>query len=65
MDLLAPEVITEASPTMDITWTEGTIFGIWQTDVKYLMCIEAAVAGLTTGKIEPYMLIEIDSGGKW
>ena len=65
LDLLAPEVITEASATLAITWMEGVDFGVWQTTAKNLMTGETAVAAMTTGVMMPYLLIEIDTGGKW
>ena len=65
LDLLAPEVITETSATMVVTWTEGVEFGVWQTAPLDVRCWEAAVAGMTAGYIIPYMLVEVDSGGKW
>jgi hypothetical protein len=65
LNLLAEEVITEASATMVITWTEGVQFNVWQTSMKTLMCGEAAVAGMTSGIVRPCMVIEVDTGGRW
>ena len=65
LGLLASEIITEASGTLAITWTEGVKFGVWQTSPLEVWCREAAVAGMTTGQIKPYMIIEIKTGGKW
>ena len=64
-DLLTPEVITEASATLVITKTVGTSFGVWQKDLKRYAATEAAVAGMSSGFVYPYMIIEVDTGGKW
>ena len=65
LDLLAPEAIAETSATLVVTWTAGVEFGVWQKTGKELFAVEAAVAGMTTGYITPYVLAEIDTGGKW
>ena len=65
LDLLAPEVIAETSATLAITWTEGVKFNVWQTVSESLKTIEAAVAGMTSGQVKPYMIIEVDKGGRW
>lgn len=63
--ILAKEVITETSATLVVTWTTGAKFGVWETDAKSLKATEAAVAGMTSGKVKPYMIVEVDTGGKW
>ena len=65
LNLLTPEVIAEASATLAITWTPGVKFGVWQKSLFDTWCREAAVAGITTGYVRPYMVVEIDTGGKW
>jgi hypothetical protein len=65
LNLLTPEKITETSATLATTWTEGAEFGVWKNTVVDLWCREAAVGAMSTGLIKPYMLIEIDTGGKW
>ena len=65
LELVAPEVMLEASATFNVTWTEGVEFGVWQTSPANFSVAEAAVAGMTSGKVRPYMIIEVDSGGKW
>lgn len=64
-DLLADEVVTEASATLDVTWTAGVAFAVWQTSIKDIRAYEAAVGGITTGTVKPYMVIEVNSGGRW
>ena len=63
--LLAPEIIAETSATLSVTWTEGDKFNVWRKSSKNLCVTEAAVAGMTSGKVRPYFLVEIDTGGKW
>ena len=63
--ILAPEIIAEASATLVITWTEGVAFNVWQTSLRDLRAVEAAVAGMSSGYVLHYMLIEVDTGGKW
>lgn len=63
--LLAPEVITETSATLVTTWAEGIKFNIWRTKANRLFVQEAAVAGMTSGMVMPYFIIEVDTGGKW
>ena len=65
LELLALEVIAETSGTFVVTWTEGVEFGIWNTTFKNLIVSEAAVGGMSSGKVRPYMVIEVDTGGKW
>ena len=65
LNLSSQEIITETSATLVVTWTEGVDFNVWQTTIKTLHVIEAAVAGMTSGTIRPYMIIEVDTGGKW
>jgi hypothetical protein len=65
LNILGKEVLTEASATMDITWTEGVKFNVWQTSPKNLICAEAAVAVMSSGLVRPCMVIEVDTGGKW
>ena len=62
---LPEEVIVETSATLTTTWTEGAAFNVWQTSIKDLRVVEAAVAGMTSGHLMPYIVIEIDTGGKW
>ena len=63
--LFAPTTLTETSGYLVITWTKGIKFGVWETTIKRLQVIEAAVAGMTSGVVKPYMIIEVDTGGKW
>ena len=65
LHLLTAEIITETSATMDITWTEGTEFNVWQNTVLDIWCREAAAGAMSSGYVMPYMIIEVDTGGKW
>ena len=65
LELLAPELIAEISATFVVTWTQGAEFGVWNTVMKNLIISEAAVAGMTSGKVRPYIVIEVDARGKW
>lgn len=64
-NILTPEILTEASATMTITWTKGIKFGLWQDKNLNTCAAEAAVGAMTMGAVKPYMVIEVDSGGKW
>lgn len=64
-NILMPEVIAETSATLVTTWTEGVQFNKWQNACQDIAVFEAAVAGMTTGIIRPFVVIEIDTGGKW
>lgn len=65
LNILSVEVIAETSATLVTTWTPGAEFNVWETGVKRLMAYEAAVAGMTTGLVVPYLIIEVNTGGKW
>jgi hypothetical protein len=65
LELLCPNVIAETSATLVVTWTQGVEFGVWNTVVRDLQVAEAAVLGMTSGQVRTYMLIEVDTGGKW
>ena len=65
LNLLTSEVIAETSATLVTTWTAGVKFGIWQKNVRSLWAREAAVAAMTTGLVKTFMVIEVDTGGKW
>jgi hypothetical protein len=65
LNILTDEVITETSATLAITWTKGVDFGLWKGKMKDLRVAEAAVAGMTTGDVRPFMIIEVDTGGRW
>jgi hypothetical protein len=61
--ILADEVIAETSATLVITWTPGAEFNVWNVKAYDLQVAEAAAAGMTSGKVRPFVVIEIDSGG--
>ena len=65
LNVLGLEVITETSPTLVTTWTEGICFNVWQTTIRGFRIYEAAVASMTTGAVKPYIIIEVDTGGLW
>ena len=65
LELAAPEVQAEASATFTLTWTQGAEFGVWNSVIRDLEVAEAAVLAMTSGQVRPYMLIEVDTGGKW
>ena len=65
LNILAQEVIAETSATLAVTWTEGVEFNVWQDKIRFLRVVEAAVAGMTSGGVAPYIAIEVDTGGKW
>ena len=65
LNILADEIITETSATMTVTWTPGVKFNVWQTTPFVMFVCEAAVAGMTSGRITPCIIIEVKTRGKW
>ena len=63
--ILADEVISEASATLVTTWTEGAGFNVWQNSTKDVRATEGAVAAMSSGLIKPYIIIEVNTGGRW
>lgn len=66
LNLAADEKISEASATLVITRDAGEDFGVWKHNTPLnIYAQEAAVAPLSGGKVKPYVIIEVDTGGKW
>ena len=65
LDILSAEVIAETSATLATTWTTGAEFNVWNCKCEDLEVAEAAVAGMSSGKIKPFMVIEVKTRGKW
>lgn len=65
LGILTPNVIVETSATLVITWTKGAEFGEWNSVARDLEVAEAAVAGMTTGYVRPFIVVEIDAEGMY
>ena len=56
LGISAPEVLAEASATLGITWTVGVEFNVWQDTFMDIWVQEAAAAGISSGRVRPYMI---------
>ena len=65
LDILANEIIAETSATLAVTWTEGAEFNVWNARPVEFLITEAAIAGMSSGMVRPFMVIEVKTRGKW
>lgn len=63
--VLPADSITEASATFTTTWVAGAEFALWNTGMYNIEAAEAAAGALTGGKFRIFVLIEVDSTGKY